>query len=119
MSGFKKRKPVGGDAMERRRAVRYKVQASVDFTWGSIHGVGYTYDVSVGGTYVVCPNPPTVGTIIEIEVRFAGSSDFSPGLTIRSKGRVVRVGLNSHTGFAVAAKLNRLARRSDMRSHAV
>jgi hypothetical protein len=106
-------------AVEKRHAARYRVHASVDFGWDGIRGVGNVHDVSTGGAFVVCSNPPPAGTIIDIEVHFPGSSDISPGLTIRSKGKVVRVISNSHTGFAVVAKLDRLVRRGTLRSPAV
>lgn len=101
---------------ERRRAVRYRVQATAGFAYDGERGVGNVLDVSVGGAYVVCISPPPVGKDVDFEVHFPTSSAISPGLTLRSKGRVVRVESNSHAGFAVEAKLDRLARRGSLRS---
>ncbi len=81
------------------------------FEWNGTQGAGHTRDVSLEGAFVVCSIPPNEGELIEIEVVFPGSTSDSPGFTIRSKGRVVRVESDPVTGFAASARLDRLSRR--------
>jgi len=107
-----------GVTLDRRHAVRYKLRAAAEFRWDVTEGIGWTRDVSVSGAYVVCPIVPPLEKTIDIEVRFSRNSDIYPGLTIRSKGRVVRVESNPQSGFAVLAKLDRLARRPPSRLQA-
>ena len=101
-----------GGTLERRHAARYRLRAAVDFHWGASEGAGWTRDISVNGAYVACPIVPPLEKTIDIEIRFSRTSNVYSGLRMHSKGLVVRVDKGLNSGFAVTAKLNRLARRS-------
>ena len=103
---------LGGQQLERRRAVRYRIKASVVFTWqgpaGFLQGEGVTRDINGTGTYIrtaTCP-PPAVSARMEIFL-----PPLEPGgkpLNVTTEGQVIRVehpAANEKLGgFAVRSK---------------
>lgn len=86
--------PVLECRVQRRVAVRYKLQLPVIFHWndGSERmGGGFTSDVALDGALIVSNTCPPVGAEVRIEVLIP-SPDHSPEeLRIECTGRVTRV----------------------------
>jgi hypothetical protein len=63
-----------GRALEQRTVVRFPLHLPVIFRWNDRRmmreeRLGRTRDLSVSGLFVLCPAPPSVGTLVDVEVR--------------------------------------------------
>jgi hypothetical protein len=103
--------------VEMRKAVRYRLQLPVLFSWSDSEGKvkksgGFTRDISTRGLYIVAETSPRAGAALECEVLLPISKNTRlGGVRLVAMGNVVRSGGgNEHHGFAVAGDLNTLRR---------
>jgi hypothetical protein len=99
-----------GGAVEHRAVVRFPLHLPVIFRWNDQpmmkkERLGRTRDLSVSGLFVLCPAPPSVGTLVDVEVRLPS---FEGGKTQRlrldGRGKVVRIsGPKEPSGFAATS----------------
>lgn len=100
--------------MERRRAVRFQLRAPAILEWTEPSGarrenVGRTRDISILGTFVICPTPPPTDTAVNIEVHLPPlERDTVQQLRLRGSGKVTRTtesgqerGFATHTPFVL------------------
>lgn len=88
---------------ELRKANRYRVSAPVHFLWVPQHGepisgLGVTRDVTPSGVFVVADTPPSVGSLVQLEVFLPKFTETGKGMHLNGEGVVLRV----ETGDAVA-----------------
>src|SRR5665213_1249641 len=98
--------------IERRKGIRYRLNASVMFRWsahekGQFQGEGVTRDMSVAGAYVLTATCPPPNAIVQLEV-FLRLSDGGSKALMKADMTVLRVehgiaGTN-RSGFSVAGK---------------
>jgi hypothetical protein len=97
---------------DRRRGNRYDLRALVSFLWNGVQrihhqGAGFMRDVSVCGVFVITSEPPPIGTIVRLEMRFELSLTDLP-IAIQGDGRVCRVERtdenDKYWGFAASTK---------------
>lgn len=89
--------------MERRQAVRYRLQLPAVFRWQersgrSFQGDGITRDVSDVGAYIFGDKCPTVETVVEIQIVVPPVGD-SARAWLRGVMQVIRVEDNPGGGF--------------------
>ena len=102
-----KARDLTGDSVKQRRAVRFRLNLPVIFRWSDRRGLkqeqlGRTFDLSISGVFVLCPSPPPVGTLVDLEVHIRAFEEHTfQGLRLEGTGEVVRVGRAEETaGFA-------------------
>jgi hypothetical protein len=83
------------ESTERRKAVRYGVEARVNFNWGtslaeSCPFEGTTRDISLAGAFILAATCPPVDSMLEMEVALP-SRDGTSRYVIRSWMTVLRV----------------------------
>lgn len=86
--------PAKGIHLERRSAVRYKLQLPVIFHWddGVKHtGGGFTCNVALDGALIRSATSPPIGSEIRVEVLIPSSESAVEELRIQCVGRVTRV----------------------------
>jgi len=93
--------------VNQRRNNRYRLAASVTFSWEAEdhclhHGNGQTRDCSVSGAFVFSPEKVTIGSILQMEFSLPRLLAAGPGARLKTRGCVVRV---EPDGFAVLAEL--------------
>jgi len=92
--------------MEMRQSKRYRLRASVTFSWehadGSrMRGEGYTRDICSAGVFVLTSDRLPAGTTVKLEVILPSLNENRSGASLRTQGRVVRL---EEIGFAATAK---------------
>ena len=99
--------------MERRRAIRYRVQLPVIFFWENGPGIrcsgeGVTRNVSEVGAYVLSVTCPPLGGEVETEMFSSGHSR-APKVLLKGQMKVLRVDDQPASpggfGFALAGKV--------------
>ena len=93
--------------MELRQNKRYRLRASVAFSWANtdgntMRGEGYTRDISPAGVFVLTSDRLPSSTAVKLEVTLPSLSEKRSGASLRTQGRVVR---SEEIGFAVAADM--------------
>ena len=93
--------------MELRQNKRYRLRASVAFSWANtdgktMRGEGYTRDISPAGVYVLTSDRLPLSTAVKLEVTLPSLNEKRNGASLRTQGRVVR---SEEMGFAVAADI--------------
>ena len=93
--------------MNQRRHNRYRLVASVSFSWETEdhrvhHGNGQTRDCSISGAFVVSPNKLPIGSILQIEFSLPRLLAAGPGALLKTQACVVRV---EPEGFAVLTEM--------------
>ena len=93
--------------MNQRQHNRYRVAASVTFSWETedrrVHyGKGQTRDCSISGAFVISPERLTIGSILQMEFSLPRLLAAGPGARLKTRGRVLRV---EPEGFAVLAEM--------------
>lgn len=93
--------------MELRQNKRYRLKASVVFSWANtdgntMRGEGYTRDISPAGVYVLTSDRLPSSTAVKLEVTLPSLNEKRNGASLRTQGRVVR---SEEIGFAVAADI--------------
>jgi len=100
--------------MERRNSLRYRLPATVVFSWENaqgrrFQGEGETRDLSVAGAYVYSSTCPPISARVLIEVLLPSPRRATKGVAIRVEGGVVRVEHGSDgtisSGFAMAIRV--------------
>jgi PilZ domain-containing protein len=93
--------------VERRRAVRFQLRAPVILEWTEPSGkkrenIGRTRDISILGTFVICPTPPPADTVVSVEVHLPPlERNTFQQLRLRGSGTVTRLnGSGQEVGFA-------------------
>jgi hypothetical protein len=94
-------------SMEMRQNKRYRLKASVKFSWehedgSTMRGEGYTRDISPAGVFVLTNDRLQSSTPVKLEVVLPSLSENRSGVLLRTQGRVVR---SEQLGFAAAAKM--------------
>jgi hypothetical protein len=98
-------RPFGGN-VERRKAVRFPLQAPVILQWREPSGttredLGQTHNVSILGAFVVCSLSLPTGTIVSLEVRVPPlERNTFQSLRLRGHGTVTRSAAGEEGGFA-------------------
>jgi hypothetical protein len=82
--------------MEKRRAIRYRLDAPAIFSWESVEhkrlqGEGVTRDISPVDAFVITPTCPPVGTTIQFEAFLPSLTGARATTRIKGKARVLRV----------------------------
>lgn len=82
-------------AVERRKGIRYRLNASVMFRWGRpedghYQGEGITRDMSVAGAYVLTATCPPPNAVVQLEI-FLPLSDGGTRALMRGDMIVLRV----------------------------
>src|SRR5437588_3058697 len=93
--------------MELRQNKRYRLRASVAFSWANtdgntMRGEGYTRDISPAGVYVLTSDRLPSSTTVKLEVTLPSLNEKRNGASLRTQGRVVR---SEKVGFAIAADI--------------
>lgn len=93
--------------MNQRQHNRYRVAASVTFSWETEdsrvhHGKGQTRDCSLSGAFVLSPETLAIGSVLQMEFSLPRLLAAGPGARLKTRGRVVRV---EPDGFAVLAEM--------------
>lgn len=93
--------------MNQRQHNRYRVAASVTFSWETEdhrvhHGKGQTRDCSVSGAFVLSPERLMIGSILQMEFFLPRLQAAGPGARLKTRGRVLRI---ESDGFAVLAEM--------------
>ena len=67
--------------------------------------LGRTRDLSISGLFVLCQDPPSVGTAVDVEVRLPSlERDKTQRLRLDGRGKVVRIsGPKEPRGFAATS----------------
>jgi len=116
-----------GPAVERRKGIRYRMNASVLFRWsgpdhGQYQGEGVTRDMSVVGAFVVTSTCPPPNSAIQMEV-YLPLSDGGSRALMKSEMTVLRVehdiAGNKQSGFSAVGKGFSLRTFSDRASRLV
>lgn len=93
--------------MERRRAVRFQLQAPVILQWTDLSGfkqesVGRTRDISIFGAFVICGLMPPSETLVSLEVHLPPlERNTLQRLVLKASGKVARASENEQ-GFGIA-----------------
>jgi hypothetical protein len=99
-------------AVERRKGIRYRMNASVMFRWsgpdsGHYQGEGVTRDMSVAGAFVMTATCPPPNAVVEMEV-FLLLSDGGSRALMKSDMLVLRVehdiAGSKRSGFSAVGK---------------
>jgi hypothetical protein len=97
--------------LERRRVVRFQLQAPVILEWIDFSGfrqesVGRTCDISIFGAFVTCGVTPPRETLVSLEVQLPSlERNTFQGLRLKASGKVTRAGENEEgIGIAVSAR---------------
>jgi hypothetical protein len=82
--------------MEKRTAIRYRLDAPAIFSWEStqhkrMQGEGVTRDISPFGAFVFTPTCPPVKTTIQLEVLLPPLTGARATTRIKGEARVLRV----------------------------
>ena len=98
---------VGGETVELRQHNRYRLAASVSFSWETAnrcvqHGHGTTRDCGVSGAFVISPNRLPIGSIVQMDFSLPPLRAAGRGARLRARGRVVRT---ESQGFAIIADM--------------
>jgi hypothetical protein len=93
--------------VELRQNKRYRLKASVAFSWelldgDSIQGEGHTRDISPAGVFVLTGFRPPLGASVKLEVVLPSLREEHSGASLRTYGHVVRA---EEIGFAVVADM--------------
>jgi len=108
-------------AAERRKGIRYRLNATVKFRWsgpedGNYQGEGVTRDMSVSGAFVFTATCPPPNSVIQVEAYFPLSNDGSKAL-MKADMIVLRVEHddtgNKRSGFSAVGKGFSLCMSSD------
>lgn len=95
------------DPVNQRKHNRYRLAASVTFSWETednrvYYGHGQTRDCSISGAFIVSPNRLTIGSKLQMEFSLPRLLAAGPGARLKTRGFVVRV---EPEGFAVLAEM--------------
>lgn len=93
--------------MDLRRSNRYRLKASVRFSWenaqgSTIRGQGYTRDISPIGVFVLTNDRLPSGTAVKLEVSLPPLHEEHSGACLRTHGQVIR---SEEIGFAAVANM--------------
>jgi hypothetical protein len=93
--------------MELRQNKRYRLKASVTFSWehpdgSTMRGEGYTRDISPAGVFVLTSDRLSSGTPVKLEVILPSLNEKRSGASLRTQGHVVR---SEEIGFAAVADM--------------
>jgi hypothetical protein len=96
-----------GTTLEQRHSKRYRLKASVTFSWehsdgSTMRGEGYTRDISPTGVYVLTSDRLPSGAVLKLEVALPSLRGQRTGAYLRTHGQVVR---SEEVGFAAAAEM--------------
>lgn len=98
--------------MQLRSASRYHLAAAATFRWqssagGFVEGQGITRDISVKGAFILTPNCPPAGIVLNVEVCLPQFQNGHP-MKMVCEGRVIRVEHpllgERRDGFAILAE---------------
>lgn len=99
------------NAIELRKAKRYRLNAPALFMWAPQDGKpqsghGTIRDINTSGIYVFTAAMPPVGALIQMEIVLPKLLDTSPGMHLQAEGIVLRCDLGdpSKRGFAASAQ---------------
>jgi len=100
---------LGGQQLERRRAVRYRIKASVVFRWqgpaGFLQGEGVTRDINGTGAYIQTATCPPPAVTAQMEIFLPPLEPAGKSVNVTTEGQVIRIehpGTNEKLGgFAV------------------
>lgn len=84
---------------ERRQSYRFRLSVKVELNSADKRGEAhflYTRDVSQGGLFLLCDDPPALGTLIQITLALPGVRPLLP-----VQGKVVRQELHGEKGVGV------------------
>ena len=94
--------------MERRAAVRFRLQAPVIIRWTDASGaeredLGRTRDISTSGAFLTCHAVLPVGTKVSLEIHLPAIRESTPPrVRLESSGKIIRITeMDSAVGFAV------------------
>ncbi len=102
-----------GSSLEHRGVLRFRLGATVLFSWEGAHrkrlqAEGVTRDISVQGAFILAPTCPPVQASVLVEVFLPPLQGSGRPVRIRAESRVLRVEHaetgNSHSGFAVLSE---------------
>jgi hypothetical protein len=100
--------------LERRNAIRYRLETEAVFRWGrTFSGDGTTRDISALGAYIVTPVCPPLDAFASLEIAF---STFVGAKNLHFQGDMRVVRIDNHLpkpGFAVVGKLAALTQSND------
>ena len=102
-------RPVIGEAVQRRRAIRYEMRVPVLFTWNDERGkkrqsAGFTRDICSRGLFVYCSECPPAGSVLNLSVVLPPFGESDSGVHLEAKGMVTRTERDrDRNGFAVAS----------------
>jgi hypothetical protein len=98
------------NAIELRRAKRYRLNVPALFMWAPQdgkprNGKGVTHDINALGVYIQTDSLPPVGARIQMEIVLPKLVDSSPGMHLQGEGIVLRCDSGEATkrGFAASA----------------
>lgn len=91
--------------MEERKAVRFRLPATVIFRWANQASVGRTRDISIEGVFVICDTLPPVGTALSFDVYLPPlETNTLQRPHLEAAGKVIRVEVGEESsGFAATA----------------
>jgi hypothetical protein len=103
---------LGGQQLEQRRAVRYRIKASVVFRWrgpfGFLQGEGVTRDINGTGAYIQTATCPPPAVTAQMEIFLPPLEPAGKSLNVTTEGQVIRVehpvANEKLGGFAVRSK---------------
>jgi len=104
--------------MDLRQSKRYRLRASVTFSWehsdgSTVRGEGHTRDISPSGVYVQTGDRLPSGAPVKLEVDLPSLRGQRSGARLRTQGHVVR---SEEGGFAVVANMGFRMQHSETRS---
>jgi hypothetical protein len=95
--------------MERRKATRYRVNASACYWWQRAEGTleeaqGSLRDISDRGVFIIAKDLPPAGALVQLEVRLPVVAGASTSAHLHGEGKVVRTDGpgGEQSGFAAA-----------------
>ncbi len=101
------------NAIELRRAKRYRLSVPALFTWAPQegkprNGKGVTRDVNASGVYVLTDVLPPVGALVQLDILIPKLEDPGFGMSLAGEGVVLRVepqgAGTSEAGFAASVQ---------------
>ena len=99
------------NAIDLRKATRYRLSAPTLFMWASRdgrpkNGRGFTRDVNTSGVFIETDALPPVGARVQIEIVLPNLADSGPGMHLQGEGIVLRCACGGATqsGFAASAQ---------------
>ena len=98
------------NAIELRKATRYRLSAPALFMWASVdgrpkNGRGVTRDINTSGVFIETDALPPVGARVQIEIVLPKLADSGPGMHLQGEGLVLRCGEGAtQYGFAASAQ---------------